>query len=165
MYLGKREHYRLRLSGQKFLFKDKSAVKSILAIKQLTNIQQLHMDNCNLQEIPDVSNLKQLAYLDVSNNSVTNWWLRSSLKIPHLKTLVLNNTKLDWIPSLITYLPLLKHLHFQDNALTDMSVFDKDTKEHPLETLDISGNEIRIIHVNRNAFPSLRKLTLWFKWD
>ena len=30
------------------------------------------MDNCNLQEIPDVSNLKQLAYLDVSNNSVTN---------------------------------------------------------------------------------------------
>ena len=149
----------LRLSGQKLLFKDKSAVKSILAIKQLTNIQHLHMDNCNLQKIPDVSKLKQLAYLDVSNNSVTNWWLENSLTIPHLKTLVLNNTKLDRIPSLITYLPLLKHLQFQDNALTDMSVFDKDTKEHPLETLDISGNEIRIIHVNRNSFPSLKKLT------
>ena len=149
----------LRLSGQKFLFKDKSAVKSLLTIKQLTNIQQLHMDSCNLQEIPDVSHLKQLTYLDVSHNSVTNWWLRSSLKIPHLKTLVLNNTKLDWIPSLATYLPLLKHLQFQDNALTDMSVFDKDTREHQLETLDISGNEIRVIHVNRNCFPSLKKLT------
>ena len=153
----------LRLSDQISLFKDKSAVKSLLATKQLKNIQRIHMDNCNLQEIPDVSNLKQLAYLDTSNNSVTSWpvtnWVwKTSLKIPHLKILVLNRTKLDKIPSLITCLPLLKELYFCDNALRDTSAFESDTKEHPLETLDISGNEITTIHINTNSFPSLKKL-------
>ena len=150
----------LKLSRQEYMFITKDAVYSFLQNKKLKGLQELHMDKCNLEEIPNVRHLNHLNYLDVSNNSVTNWYLRTSLNLPHLSTLVLRNTGLDRLPSL-TYLPRLKDLDFSKNKLTNMiPVFHEKMKTpHPLESLDVSGNIIEKISFSRTIFPSLKKIT------
>ena len=60
----------------------------------------------------------------------------------------------------LDYLPQLKYLDFRENKLTEDNLAytfaNKSLKKHPLEFLDLSGNEIEIIKLNIQSFPSLR---------
>lgn len=152
----------LKLSGRANLFKTKDMLVKFLKSKRLTGIEELYMDKCFLTEVPDVRHLQNLIHLDVSNNSVPNSYLKTTLDLPFLKNLNLRNTNLYWLPSL-TYLPRLKHLDFSKNQLSEKYmgyVFnEQQSKPHPLETLDLSSNDVEKIIVNRISFPSLKKLT------
>ena len=150
----------LKLSRQEDMFKTKDVVNTFLENKQLKDLEELYMDKCRLEEIPKLQHLNNLIHLDLSSNSLHNGNLKKSLTLTNLNTLILRNTGLDRLPYL-TCLPLLKHLDFSRNKLTDnyMNVFHEMSEPHPLESLDLSGNNIEKIDISKEKFPSLQKLT------
>ena len=149
-----------KVSGQRQAFETRYHVTKILSLANLNLLEELYMDDCGLTEIPQVRHLSSLKYVDVSSNTVSPWGLRSSLSLPNLHTLCLNECGLKIFVD-ITCLPLLKHLELRKNELTNLKCFSFhtfDVELHPLETLDLSDNPIEEINIDKESYPVLRRL-------
>jgi Leucine-rich repeat (LRR) protein len=157
---------------------------------KLEKIQSLYLGGNNLAihpdyEISDISNLKELKRLDVSNNDISNipaWFFTlenliyldlSKNKISNLpsdishltklKYLYIEANKLDLIPSKISRLSKLQKLNLRGNRLIELpsDCFDRNkSKLSELETLDLRDNKLDKIQYDFNYLKNLSYLYL-----
>jgi Leucine-rich repeat (LRR) protein len=88
-------------------------------IKQYPHLQELHLNNMRLKQVPEVIwSLSKLTILDLSNNKIDSL----SYRIGHLnqlKQLILNRNYLIALPLEITLLPQLYYLDLWSNLIIE----------------------------------------------
>ena len=144
----------LKLNGQTN-FKN---LEKILQLPPFAELKELHLDGCDLAKVPDVRSLKSLEMLSINDNIIENL---KPIQTGSIHSLYLKNCKLETMPS-ISQFPRLKHLDISSNRLAEDSVQmfeEKLDKPHPLQMLDLSGNNIKAVNINVNSFPQLQHLT------
>lgn len=106
---------------------------------ELESLDYLYLSDNDLKHFPANSKGHSvLTLLDLSGNPLASF--PQSLKFPHLRTLNLNNCKLDGpLPNVSETMPRLISLEFSHNQLSDISLL---AKSQNLEHVALEGNPI-----------------------
>jgi Leucine-rich repeat (LRR) protein len=108
-------------------------------IRELVELEKLHLRENRLEKLPDLSNLKLLQELDLSYNQLKE--LPTTLgDIPHLTTLILNNNRLKKVPISLTGLQLTK-LNLQNNPCWNQRPRSRKLQRW-IDSLKINGCEV-----------------------
>ncbi|EAX88983.1 Leucine Rich Repeat family protein [Trichomonas vaginalis G3] len=107
-------------------------------IFRYTSIRELSLIGHNISNIRNISSLFKLKKLNLSWNSITDF--TPLTKIVDLETIILNNNKIDSIPSTIKNLKHLRFLGIRSNKIKDYEEYKKLTNNITLVSLDISNN-------------------------
>ncbi len=112
-----------------------TGVKSLVDLKQLSNLEYLDLNNTNTTNISALSSLKNLRVLYLQRNNITDI---SALKgLTKLEILSINGNKISNISALST-LTELSELYIRDNRISNYSYIAKLNK---LNTLYLKGNK------------------------
>lgn len=95
-----------------------------------------------IKDIAPVFSLKQLEYLNISNNSIEKITVTNRIKLPKLKIIHLNNNKLNTFYTL-TKFPNLEELYLSNNELNRVNNL---ANVESLKTIDLHRNKIKSIH-------------------
>lgn len=112
-----------------------TGIKTLVDLKQLTNLEFLSLSNTGITSISALSNLKNLRALYLQRNSITDI---SALKgLTKLEILSVNGNRISNI-SALSSLTQLQELYLRDNRITDYSPIAALKK---LNTLYLNGNK------------------------
>ncbi|WP_144282986.1 leucine-rich repeat domain-containing protein [Chryseobacterium echinoideorum] len=122
-----------------------------LDIKKLTNLKKLIIggdwknenlwNRWRIKDIAHIFSLKNLEYLNVSNNNIEKILVKNSQKLPNLKIIHLNNNKLTTFNTL-TKFPNLQELYLSNNKLNTVTNLKNILS---LKTIDLHTNKIKSI--------------------
>lgn len=140
-------------------------------IKRLKNLKKLIIggdwkkgDNWNRWRIKNISSifsLKELEYLNASNNIIERITVTNRMKCPKLKIIYLNNNKLNTFYTL-TKFPNLEELYLSNNDLSRVTNLENILT---LRTLDLHGNNIRSIKPLLNILRKTEINITNTKWE
>ncbi|MBQ7974635.1 MAG: M6 family metalloprotease domain-containing protein, partial [Clostridia bacterium] len=140
----------------------------LTGLEQLSNLQNLTLNNCIVEDLPTIGNLTKLKHLELANNEIED--INPIGKLTNLTYLGLANNKIEDI-SPIGNLTNLTHIELTNNEIEDISPIGKLTNLTYLglannKTEDISpiGNLINLTHLeltdnNIQDFSPLEGLT------
>lgn len=112
-----------------------TGIKTLVDLKQLTNLEYLDLSSTQITSISDLSSLKNLRVLYLQRNSITDI---SALKgLTKLEVLSINGNKISNITAL-SALTQLTELYIRDNRITNYSPIANLKK---LDILYIEGNK------------------------
>uniref|UniRef100_UPI00404767BA leucine-rich repeat domain-containing protein n=1 Tax=Flavobacterium sp. TaxID=239 RepID=UPI00404767BA len=94
-----------------------------------------------IKDLTYIFSLKELEYLNVSNNNIERITITNRVKLPKLKVIYLNNNKLNTFYTL-TKFPNLEELYLSNNELTRVTNLENILT---LKTIDLHGNKITSI--------------------
>ncbi|WP_078378827.1 cell wall-binding repeat-containing protein [Sutcliffiella halmapala] len=121
---------------------------SISDVRPLSNLSKLEYLSVDINEISDISSLKGLKKLESLNlgyNNIKDFSVVGNFK--NLQSLALHNNPLEKGFAELGTLSALKHLHFQQNGLSDISFLAPLTN---LERLSMTNDSITDISVLQN---------------
>lgn len=124
---------------------------------KLESLENLTLGSREMKLLPkDLSQLKNLKTLDLTNSSVLDWTkaIKELAKVRNLETLVLKGCLIKELPENIGSLKNVKHLELNANELTTLP--NSFFKLKQLESLNLYGNPLDEATIKRlkKAFPN-----------
>lgn len=135
----------------------KKKIDHLEQLNQFKNLENLVLIDCQIEEFPEISNLKNLKRINLSFNPLLNTplFFHRIKKLP-IESLNLNYCAIRNIPSAIIEMEYLSSLELEHNFITNISDYLAQLKQ--LNHLDLSHNELRNIDAlsaNNTAISSL----------
>ncbi len=120
--------------------------------KKHRHLTSLIMRDCNLREVPCLSQVRELNVPFIIS-SIINFDFRAGFE--NLERLTLSNCGLQTVPNL-SHLPNLKYLDIGHNSISQMDFTHADPLK--LMGLCLIGNPVEVIDINPNELPHLRSI-------
>ncbi|CAF0985589.1 unnamed protein product [Brachionus calyciflorus] len=149
------EYIELNLTSLKILFLVSNKIK-LFDLKYLINLERVYLYNNMIDNYSNFNNLRNLFYIDLSSNLLTNLNISELILIENMSSLLLTSNKIKKLP-VFPYLKLLNEAIFRNNLI---EIIEKDTfsKLIYLEHLDLTNNCIHFIDME--AFQSNKMLNI-----
>ena len=80
--------------------------------KELRSIRELHLNNCGLTKIPNVSDLPHLRELSLRHNTIESIEIPANVKYSHLTEIDLTGNKIEVLDANLQNMPSLQTLKF-----------------------------------------------------
>ncbi len=146
----------LDLSNARLIGKSK---KFIYSMGELSKLDYLNLSKNRFTTVPRaIKNLKDLVYLDFSNNKIKIGIPEWMINLNNLTHLDLSRNEITTIPKIIEALPQLTYLNFSLNYIT--KVPDSIWNLKKLSHLDLSGNNVTIVSAMIKKAQNLTYLDL-----
>ncbi len=130
--------------------------------KTSSKIHRLDLSNQNLTVLPDLSAVKNLRMVNLSNNPKLNVHKVFEQLIPYksIEILILDSLAIEVLPKSIHQFSGLKQLSLAHNPDLDIESMVNQIKNLPIEFLNLKGNNIEVLPANFSHIQSLKDLNL-----
>ncbi len=130
--------------------------------KNTSNLHRLDLSNQNLTVLPDLSMIKDLRMIDLSNNPKLDLQrVFEQLKLcKKIEILMLDSLAIEVLPKSIAQLSSLKQLSISYNPNLDIETMVNQINNLPIEFLNLKGNNIKVLPGNFSQIQSLKDLNL-----
>lgn len=162
--------FRNQISISVYLNSNRIKTLDQIDMEKIPNITQLELNNNQLENIENISNLRRLIILDISSNPLKTLHRSIFLQLKELNKLYLSNTQLTHLPiGIFDQLQKLQILDLSQNYFQEIDLNIFITPLNELEQFFINRNHLKEIiglTLIKEKFPLLREISvLDNNWD